>query len=75
MKIKILLIEDNEQNLYLETFILEKYGYEVIQACNGKDGICLAKKKQTGSYSIGYSAANYGWIHCCRRAKKNQGAR
>ena len=44
MKTKILLIEDNEQNRYLETFILEKQGYKVIQACTGKEGIDLAKK-------------------------------
>ncbi len=43
MKQKILVIEDNEQNLYLVTFILEKYGYEVIQAQNGMDGIQIAK--------------------------------
>jgi len=39
MKPKILVIEDNEQNLYLITFILEKHGYQVIQARNGQDGI------------------------------------
>lgn len=39
---KILIIEDNEQNLYLETFILEKNGHEVIQARNGEGGIALA---------------------------------
>ncbi|HAF62237.1 MAG TPA: response regulator [Anaerolineaceae bacterium] len=43
MKQQILIIEDNEQNLYLVTFILEKYGYEVIQARNGKEGIETAK--------------------------------
>ena len=32
MKLKVLVIEDNEQNLYLTTFILEKHGYEVVQA-------------------------------------------
>ncbi len=31
MKNKILVIEDNEQNLYLMTFILENNGYEVVQ--------------------------------------------
>jgi two-component system cell cycle response regulator DivK len=45
MKTKILVIEDNEQNLYLVTFILEKHGYEVIQARNGEEGIEIAKKK------------------------------
>jgi two-component system, cell cycle response regulator DivK len=39
---KILIIEDNEQNLYLETFILQKNGHEVIQARNGETGIALA---------------------------------
>ena len=42
MKGKILVIEDNEQNLYLTTFILEKNGYEVIQARDGRAGVELA---------------------------------
>lgn len=36
---KILVIEDNQQNMYLTTFLLEKNGYEVIQAWNGIEGI------------------------------------
>ena len=39
MKGKILYIEDNEQNLYLITFLLEKNGYEVLQARDGPEGI------------------------------------
>ncbi len=39
---KILVIEDNEQNLYLVTFILEKNGYEVVPARDGGKGIALA---------------------------------
>jgi CheY-like chemotaxis protein len=39
---RILIIEDNEHNLYLETFILQKNGHEVIQARNGEAGITLA---------------------------------
>ena len=42
MKSKILVIEDNEQNLYMVTFILEAHGYEVIQARDGREGIKLA---------------------------------
>jgi CheY-like chemotaxis protein len=38
----ILVIEDNEQNLYLVTFILEKNGYQVIQARDGREGIEMA---------------------------------
>lgn len=38
----IMVIEDNEQNLYLVTFILEKNGYRVIPARDGREGIDLA---------------------------------
>ncbi len=42
MKPKILVIEDNEQNLYLVTFILEAHGYRVVQARDGRKGVELA---------------------------------
>jgi two-component system cell cycle response regulator DivK len=42
MKRKILVIEDNEQNLYLIRYILEDCGYEVFSAADGKEGIVLA---------------------------------
>ncbi len=40
----ILLIEDNEQNRYLATFLLEGHGYVVTSAADGISGIELAKK-------------------------------
>ena len=42
MQKKILVIEDNQQNMYLTTFMLEKQGYEVIQAWDGQQGIDAA---------------------------------
>jgi len=42
MKNNILVIEDNEQNLYLVKFILEKHNFVVIQATNGKEGLMKA---------------------------------
>ena len=42
MKGKILVIEDNEQNLYLVRFILERNGYEVFAAPDGESGIKMA---------------------------------
>jgi two-component system cell cycle response regulator DivK len=44
MKPKILVIEDNEQNLYMVTFILETHGYEVVPARSGREGIKLASQ-------------------------------
>jgi two-component system, cell cycle response regulator DivK len=45
MKTKVLIIEDNDQNIYLLTFLLEKHGYQVVQAKNGLDGIALAREE------------------------------
>ena len=42
MKPVILLVEDNEQNRYLATFLLEARGYAVVHAGDGARGIELA---------------------------------
>ena len=39
---KILVVEDNETNMYLITFILRNHGYEVMEAWNGIQGVKLA---------------------------------
>jgi CheY-like chemotaxis protein len=46
MKTEILIIEDNEQNLYLATFILENSGYAVMAARSGPEGIALAAQRR-----------------------------
>jgi two-component system cell cycle response regulator DivK len=40
---RVLLIEDNEQNRYLATFLLERHGYAVVSAPDGPRGIELAR--------------------------------
>lgn len=40
----ILLIEDNEQNRYLTTFLLEAKGYQVTCAVDGREGVALAER-------------------------------
>jgi two-component system cell cycle response regulator DivK len=46
MKTRILYIEDNEQNMYLVTFLLERKGYEVLQAYDGQGGIATAFREK-----------------------------
>jgi len=46
MTYTILLIEDNEQNLYLTTFLLEQHGFKVVPARSGPEGIELASRVQ-----------------------------
>ena len=42
MKARILLIEDNAQNRYLATFLLEQRGHQVMQAATGPLGLEMA---------------------------------
>ena len=42
----VLVIEDNDNNLYLIRFILEKNGYEVIEARTGISGVEAAVKEK-----------------------------
>jgi CheY-like chemotaxis protein len=44
MSQKILIIEDNDQNLYMMTFLLEAHGFEIIAARDGKAGVVLANQ-------------------------------
>lgn len=45
MKKRVLVIEDNEQNLYLVTFLLERNGYRVSAARDGVIGIEQAARE------------------------------
>jgi CheY-like chemotaxis protein len=40
---RIVMIEDNENNRYLATFLLEAAGFEVLHAGDGAGGIALAE--------------------------------
>lgn len=44
MKQKILIIEDNEQNMYMLTYLLESNNYQVFQSFGGTEGIAQAEK-------------------------------
>lgn len=42
---KILIVDDDEPTRELYLFALKKEGYEVIEACNGSEGISKAKSE------------------------------
>ena len=46
MDSSLLIIEDNEQNYYMMRFLLEKKGFRVRVADNGRDGIRLALEER-----------------------------
>ncbi len=46
MNARILLVEDNEQNRYLATFLLEGAGHTVLHAHDGRTGVALASSER-----------------------------
>jgi CheY-like chemotaxis protein len=46
MTIKILYIEDNDQNFYLVNFIMSAKGYAVMRGHDGREGINLATREK-----------------------------
>ena len=43
---RILLVEDNYDNLQLVRFLLERSGYQVVEAHNGKQGLDVARHER-----------------------------
>ncbi|MBF0554171.1 MAG: response regulator [Nitrospirae bacterium] len=44
MKAKILIVEENENNRLLMKAVLSYYGYDIIEAANGEEGVRAAKE-------------------------------
>ena len=72
MKQKILIIEDNEQNLYLLTFIVEKHGYDVSAARDGKEGIEIAQRIKPDMILLDIQLPVMDGYAVARELRKNQ---
>ncbi len=53
---RILVVEDNEKNMYLIGFILRNSGHEVIEARTGEEGVELALKEKPDLVLMGHPA-------------------
>lgn len=75
MKQKILVIEDNEQNLYLLTYLLEKSGYAVVAAYNGVDGIEVARREQPAVILLDIQLPVMDGYEVARRLRRTEEAK
>jgi two-component system, cell cycle response regulator DivK len=73
MSSTVLLIEDNEQNLYLTTFLLEQRGHKVIPARTGVAGIALARQARPDLIILDIQLPQMDGYAVARELRKDQG--
>jgi two-component system cell cycle response regulator DivK len=71
----VLLIEDNEQNRYLTTFLLEKSGYRVVTAIDGLSGIEMAKAVLPGLILLDIQLPRLDGYQVARLLRQDAGLR
>ncbi len=67
---RILIIEDNEQNLYLEQILLEAAGHTIACSIDGVEGIELAKRNQFDVILVDIQLPQFDGYETTRRLRK-----
>jgi len=75
MKCNVLVIEDNAQNLYLITFMLEKSGFKVFQAETGLEGLEKAKAVKPDLILLDIQLPEMDGYEVARRLKQIDGVK
>ncbi len=71
MKSTVLIIEDNEQNMYLLKFLLERNGYQIIQAFHGREGIEKVKQLKPALILLDIQLPGMNGYDVARELKKS----
>ena len=71
MKPSILIIEDNEQNMYMLSYLLENHNYNVIKAFNGIDGLQLAHDNHPEIILIDIQLPDMDGYEICNKLRYN----
>jgi len=72
VKCKTLIIEDNENNMYLITFLLKNSGHDVFQAYDGQAGVELAKTENPDLILLDIQLPKMNGYEVARELRKDE---
>ena len=75
MTMKILYVEDNEENVYVFKRLFRKYGFELLFADDGEQGVTMAAEKQPDLILMDMSLPGIDGWEATRRIKANPDTR
>ncbi|GAA4241460.1 MULTISPECIES: response regulator [Winogradskyella] len=71
MSLSILIIEDNQQNMYMLSYLLENKKYTVLKAYNGVDGLKLADENHPEIILLDIQLPDMDGYEICAKLRHN----
>ena len=69
---RVLVVDDNEANIHLVRFILEKHGFEAIEATNGAEGVELTIKESPDLVLLDIQLPDIDGLEVVRRIRASE---